>query len=146
MSAQDAAAETGAFWPIMHRALPPELFPDEHLRIALFEYLPLAYRCAAATIRQGIKSHLKRTVPSSPRPTGIDQQARDRRMASLFSNIPAARDRASEIIFLAEESFNKRGRGGMRDRILRTESFANMLWTSCRTAWRLRLKRVPIPS
>lgn len=134
MSAQDAAAETGAFWPIMHRALPPELFPDEHLRIALFEYLPLAYRCAAATIRQGIKSHLKRTVPSSPRPTGIDQQVRDRRMASLFSNIPAARDRASEIIFLAEESFNKRGRGGMRDRILRTESFANMLWTSYRKA------------
>lgn len=135
MSARDDAAETGGSWPIMDRALPAKLFPDEHLRIALFEYLPLAYRCAAATIRQGIKAHLKRTVSSTPRPTGSDQQARDRRMASLFSNIPAARDRASEIIFLAEESFNKRGRGGTRDRILpRTESFADLLWRSYRKA------------
>lgn len=135
MSAQDDAADAGGSWPLMDLALPAELFPDEHLRIALFEYLPLAYHCAAATIRQGIKAHLKRTAPGTPRLTGSDQQARDRRMVSLFGNVPAARDRAGEIIFLAAESFNKRGRGGTRERILpQTESFADLLWRSYRKA------------
>ena len=74
MSARNDPVKTGGSWPIIDGALPAELFPDEHLRIALFEYLPLAYQCAAVTIRQGIKAHLKRTAPGTPRPTGSDQQ------------------------------------------------------------------------
>ena len=57
MSARNDPVKTGGSWPIIDGALPAELFPDEHLRIALFEYLPLAYQCAAVTIRQGIKAY-----------------------------------------------------------------------------------------
>ena len=135
MSAQHKAADGNGYWPLADGPLPPGLFHDEHLRIVLFEYLPLEYQCAAVAIRHGIKSHLKRTAPGTARPSGNDLLARDRRMASLFGNIPSARDRAGEISFVAEESFNRRGLGGTRERLLPSvKSFAELLWMGYRKA------------
>ncbi|MDO8985950.1 AAA family ATPase [Cypionkella sp.] len=121
--------EPVASWPLGDGALPVSLFADEHLRIAIFEYLPIFYKCAAATIRQGLKVHLKRTVPSELRLAGADLTTRDQVMSSLFANRPAARDRASEINFSYEESYKQRGRIEKRERPLPpVASFALLMW------------------
>ncbi|MEG8018792.1 hypothetical protein [Sphingomonas sp. LR55] len=135
MAVEMDAENASEFWPLLDGSLPPSLFADEHLRSVLFEYLPLYYQCSAATIRQGVKAHLKRTAPGSPKPLGADQLVRDRNMASLFGNLPAARDRAGEIGFVAEEGYNKRGRNGTRGRLLPPVfSFAELIWTGYRKA------------
>ncbi|MBS4011438.1 MAG: ATP-binding protein [Roseovarius sp.] len=120
---------TVANWPLGDNALPKTLFPDEHLRTVIFDYLPINGRCSAATIRRGLKAHLKRTVPNEPRNGGDELTARDCRMAVLLGNLPAARDRASEITFFADEMYSSRGRSGVRGRQLQSaSSFADLLW------------------
>jgi hypothetical protein len=127
--------EDVANWPLGDNALPASLFDDGHLRAVIFDYLPIFYKCAAATIRQGLKVHLKRTVPSEPRHAGNDLTTRDRVMAALLGNQPAARDRASEINFIAGESYKQRGRSGTRERAMQpVVSFADLLWKGYKKA------------
>lgn len=116
-------------WPLGNKALPALLFSNEHLHAVMFEYLPQLNNCDAATIRQGLKVHLKRTCQFDIRLGGEDQTSRDRLMAGSFGNIPAARERASEIKFIATESFTRHGRNETRARPLqRVASFAELLW------------------
>ena len=122
-------------WPLSNRALPASLFPDEHLRAILFDCLPVLYRCAAATIRQGLKVHLKRTLPGGFHNPANEQSARDRAMAATFCNISAARDRATEIAFIVQENHSQRGRSGTRGcRLPPVHSFADLLWSGYQKA------------
>lgn len=50
-------------------------------------------------------------------------------MAAAFGNLRAARERASEITFVAQESYNQRGRNRTREhRLPPVRSFAELLW------------------
>ncbi|TIT02462.1 AAA family ATPase [Mesorhizobium sp.] len=120
------------YWPIRCDAeLPPVLFPPEHLRQTLFEFLPLRFGCSATTIRQGLKTHLKRTVPQSWRSTMTgDQLARDRAMAATLGNCAAARSRTADIVFVSEMDDRRYGRGSSQVRTRRVrDSFAQLIWS-----------------
>jgi hypothetical protein len=127
-------ASSEAPWPLENGALPASLFCDEHLRAVLFDYLPVVFHCAASTVRQGLKAHLKRTAPGY-RSAGSDQGARDRSMAALFGNLAAARDRTSEIVLIIEQKFSQHGRSRTKgSELAPARSFSELLWRGYRKA------------
>lgn len=115
-----------AVWPLGRGALPPLLFDAEHLYDIIFHCFPYVSKFTLSTIRQSLKSHLKRNAPGY-RLSGSDQKGRDTSLVFSFGNISASRERASELVFIVSQ--NGHGRAQSVGNYKPKQSFENIIWS-----------------
>ncbi|MFA0920856.1 AAA family ATPase [Pseudomonas tremae] len=116
-------------WPFRSDGqLPDTIFPAEHIEHIIFVLWPTSFKCSVATIRAGLRSHVKKYAPQTVKKTDLNNPDQTKSLAIQFAFISQCRVKAKELTFLVEQPTTRFGKSVTKSKSLEPKrSFGKLL-------------------